>query len=271
MSEHGICDCHDKIWGGIGDANGDPKVVGNTHPEVIGNDDTDVVVHKDKQLYPPLVIVPGELFPRLLSEVLAESRLAQIEQGVLDWPIDPQLLNMTAPILEAAVPQGASVHPGPNAVAPLVLNADAPQGGPANHPNQVVMSTPSQQGGPTTQGLQPHPQSAFNPQVALGGHPVLPQPVQQVQQQPAMQIIGAQRSANDVRFPTAEALQAGALRAPAGGATPDMMYRPFPGKHAGLHANKWYHGHPVDSNGMPHWQCAYCKCSTPDANAKRNI
>jgi hypothetical protein len=262
MSAHTMCDCHDKIWGGIGDANGDPEVIANAHPEVVGNDDTDVVVDENKQLYPPLVIVPGELFPRLLSEVLAESRLAQIKQGVLDWPIDPQLLNMTAPILEAAVPQGAPVHPGPNAVTPLVLNADAPEGGPANHPNQVVMSTPS-----------PHPQSAFNPQVALGGQPVLPQPVQEVQQQPAMQPreLGAQRSANDVRFPTAEALQAGALRAPAGGATPDMMYRPFPGKHAGLHANKWYHGHPVQFNGIPHWQCAYCKCSTPDANAKRNI
>jgi hypothetical protein len=293
MSEHAMCDCDDKIWGGIGDANGDPEVIANAHPEVVGSADPEVFLHKDKQLYPPLVIVPGELLPRLLSEVLAESRLAQIEQGVLDWPIDPQLLNMTAPILEAAVPQGASVHPGPNAVAPLVLNADAPQGGPANVPNQVVQGTPPQQGGQATQGLQnaspsslnmmmdqggqathglqPGPQSVFNPQVALGGHPVLPQPVQQVQQQPAMQIIGAQRSANDVRFPTAEALQAGALRAPAGGATPDMMYRPFPGKHAGLHANKWYHGHPVHFNGIPHWQCAYCKCSTPDANAKRNI
>jgi hypothetical protein len=129
-----MCDCHEKVWGGIGHANGDPEVVGNahpevvgkthpevvgnghlevvgnghhevfadghpevvgnTHPEVVGNDDTDVVVHKNNQLYPPLVIVPGELLPRLLSEVLAESRLAQIEQGVLDWPIDPQLLNL---------------------------------------------------------------------------------------------------------------------------------------------------------------------------------
>jgi hypothetical protein len=102
MSEHAMCDCHDKVWGGTGHANGDPEVVGNTPPEVVGNtppevvgnDDTDVVVHKNKQLYPPLVIVPGELLPRLLSEVLAESRLAQIEQGVLDWPIDPQLLNL---------------------------------------------------------------------------------------------------------------------------------------------------------------------------------
>jgi hypothetical protein len=303
MSAHAMCDCHDKIWGSIGDTNGDPEVIANAHPEVVGsadpelfgNDDTDIVVHKNEQLYPPLVIVPGELLPRLLSDVLAESRLAQIEQGVLDWPIDPQLLNMTAPILEAAVPQGASVHPGPNAVAPLVLNADDPQGGPANVPNQVVPSTPSQQGamatqglqnaspsslnimmhqgGQATHGLQPGPQSVSNPQVALGGLPVQQLPVQQVLQQPAVRRrqLRAQRSVNNVRFPTADALTAGALPAPPGGATADMMYRPFPGRHVGLNATKWYHGHPVEFDGMPHWQCAYCKSSTPDANAKRNI
>jgi hypothetical protein len=126
MSEHAMCDCHDKVWGGIGHANGYPEVIGNAHPEVvanghldvvgnghhevisngdpkvigngdpkvIGNGDTGVALHKNKQLYPPLVIVPGELLPRLLSEVLVESRLAQIEQGVLDWPIDPQLPNL---------------------------------------------------------------------------------------------------------------------------------------------------------------------------------
>jgi hypothetical protein len=274
-----MCHCQQEDRGGIANANGD----------------TDVVHHKNKQLYPPLVIVPGELLPRLLSDVLAESRLAQIEQGVLDWPIDPQLLNMTAPILEAAVPQGASVHPGPNAVAPLVLNADAPQGGPANVPNQVVLATPSQQGGLATQGLQnaspsglnmmmhqggqathslqPGPQSVFNPQVALGGLPVQQLPVQQVQQQPAVQArqLGAQRSANDRRrFPTAEALEAGARPAPAGGATSGMMYRPFPDKHK-LQATKWYHGYQVDENGVPHWKCAYCECSTSDPKAERKI
>jgi hypothetical protein len=92
------------------------------------------------------------------------------------------------------------------------------------------------------------------------------QPVQQVQQQ-----LRAQRAVNNVLFPTAEALTAGAVPAPPGGATPDMMYRPFPGMHAGMTASKWYHGHPVVSDGMPYWQCAYCKCYTADANAKRKI
>jgi hypothetical protein len=155
--------------------------------------------------------------PRLLSDVLpqsrfsdvhAESRLELINQGLLDWPIDPELLAMD-----------------------------------------------------------------LNAQVAPGGQPEHQLPVQQVQQQPAVQArqLGAQRSVNDLRLPTAEALAAGALPAPPGGATPDMMYRPFPGKHAGLNASKWYHGHPVNFNGEPHWQCAYCKCYTSDENAKRKI
>jgi hypothetical protein len=38
--------------------------------------------------------VPGQPLPRVLSEVIAESRITQIEQGDLDWPIDPELLNM---------------------------------------------------------------------------------------------------------------------------------------------------------------------------------
>jgi hypothetical protein len=275
--------------------NAHPEVVGNAHPEVVGNDDTDVVVHKNKQLYPPLVIVPGELLPRLLSEVLAEHRVAQTEQADFDWPIDPELLNPAAPILEAAAPQGASVHPGPNAVAPLVLNAAAPQGGPANLPHLVILSTSLQQGGlatqglqhastsslnmmlhqggPATHGLQPGPQSVFNLQVALGGLPVLQLPVQQVQQQPAVQArqSGAQRSTDDRRrFPTAEALQAGALPALAGGATSAMIYRPCRDKH-NMQATKWYHGYQVEPNGVPDWKCVYCECSTSDPKAERKI
>jgi hypothetical protein len=301
-----MCDCQQEDRGGIANANGD----------------TDVVLHNNNQLYPPLVIVPGKHMPQLLSEVLAESRIAQIEQGVLDWPIDPQLLNLAPPILEAAVPQGASVHPGPNAVAPLVLNADAPQGGPANlnivvqpvdqlpnpstqlgdpanvelpdgaqsvvngpihhggpvtqghqQASQSVLNTPLQNGGPAYLGLQPGTQSVFNPPIAQGGLPVLQLPFQQVQQQPAVQAhqLGAQRSADDRRrFPTAEARQAGALPAPPGGATPDMMYRPFPGQH-GMMATKWYHGYQVKPNGVAHWKCAYCECSTSDPNAVRKI
>jgi hypothetical protein len=127
--------------------NAHPECIGNGHPEAVGNDDTDLVLDKNKQLYLPLVIVPGEHLPRLLSEVLPERRVAQTEQADLDWPIDRELLNPAAPILPAAAPQGASVHPGPNAVAPLVLNAAAPQGGPANLPHQVILSPPWQQGG----------------------------------------------------------------------------------------------------------------------------
>jgi hypothetical protein len=128
------------------------------------------------------------------------------------------------------------------------------------------------QGGPATHGLQPRPQSVFNPQIALGGLPDLQLPVQQVQQQPAVQArqLGAQRSANDLRFPTAEGLQAGALPAPPGGATPDMMYRPFPDKHK-MQATKWYHGYQVEPNGVPLWKCAYCECSISDPKPARKI
>jgi hypothetical protein len=158
--------------------------------------------------------------------------------------------------------------------------------------NQVVMSTPSQQGGMAiqglqhasppslmmpqgghaTHGLQPGPQPLVNPQVAQGGLPVQ-QPVQPVQQQPVVRRrqLRAQRVVNNVRFPTADALAAGALPAPPGGATPDMEYRPFPGGHTGMTASKWYHGHPVVSDSMPHWQCAYCKCSMSGANPTRKI
>jgi hypothetical protein len=127
----------------------------------------------------------------------------------------------------------------------VVLNGPVHQGGPATQGlqqlSQSVLNTPLQQGGPAYLGLQPGPQSVFNPPVALGGLPLLQLPFQQVQQQPAVQArqLGVQRSANDLRFPTAEAVQAGVLAAPPGGATPDMMYCPFPGKH-GFNSDKWY-------------------------------
>jgi hypothetical protein len=153
--------CDDRqheVWGGIGHANGDP--------EVIGNDDTDVVLHKNKQLYPPLVIVPGMLLPQLLSDVLPQPRIAQTKQGHIDWPIDPALEQM------AAMPEGASVHPGTNAVATLVLNTAVPQGGHATLPLQVGapphMNIPVCQHDPNNMVVQPVHQSLPNASIQLG-------------------------------------------------------------------------------------------------------
>jgi hypothetical protein len=173
--------CDDRqheVWGGIGHANGDPEVIGNGDPEVIGNDDTDVVLHKNKQLYPPLVIVPGMLLPQLLSDVLPQPRIAQTKQGHIYWPIDPALEQMD---LQVGAPPHMNMpvyqhDPNNMVVQPVhqsLPNASFQLGDPANlgipRDAESVVNGAVHQGGPVTQGLQHASPSSLNTSLQQGG------------------------------------------------------------------------------------------------------
>jgi hypothetical protein len=165
--------CDDRqheVWGGIGHANGDPEVIGNGDPEVI--------LHKNKQPYPPLVIVPGMLLPQLLSDVFPQPRIAQTKQGHIDWPIDPALEQMDLQV--GALPHmNIPVYqhdPNNMVVQPVhqsLPNASIQLGDPANlgipRDAESVMNGAVHQGGPVTQGLQHASPSSLNTSLQQGG------------------------------------------------------------------------------------------------------